>query len=76
MIVVSIQIHCITLSITISFCLKSFSVTSANTNIYSILLVTTQSFLSQLVNRKKKRNEMTPLSSWIKTSLLPRGPRF
>lgn len=51
MTVASIQIHCITLSITTSDYLKGFSVSFGNPD--SVLLAIAQSCLSQLLIRKK-----------------------
>lgn len=56
MTVASVEIHCITLSITTSDYLKGFSVTFGNPDIYSVLLVIAQSFLSQLLKRKKRND--------------------
>lgn len=50
MISASIQIRCVTLPITISDYWKGCSVTFGNLDIYSVLLVVAQSFLSQLLN--------------------------
>lgn len=58
MTIASMQFHCITLSIITSDYFKGFSVTSGNPDIYRVLLVIAQSFLSQQCNRKI---EMTSL---------------
>lgn len=46
----AVQIHCVALPITTSDYWKGCSVTFGNLDIYSILLVVAQSFLSQLLN--------------------------